>query len=290
MIVSVVRGGPSRIDLDHNARMKRSATAFILLLAAFGCTHLAPPPAEATGESILHYVRSNRDGSEPENIVVFRPSLREVFVYKYVERCTNAAYVTAMMDAGVREALHLTGGRVGRSGEQVPFGVLEFDEGSGELSARIDLPDAKMSDSITISDRPVHLYDFDLASLNAALQHTRPGAHFSFGLPVIWMPDAPKMFRNLGRVDAHFIRNEEHLGRRTRRYALALTGGAASDEGLLWLDEAMGFIVDVELGTPNHAEYHDFRLRLDHVQTGGREAWDALTRAHYADCPPLAGR
>ena len=102
------------------------------ILAAF---LLAPSlAASASGApAIYHYIRSNIDGSEPENVVQFRPARRDIAVYKWVEKCTNAAYVTARMDQGVREGLVYHAGRVGRAGEQVRFGSLVAEPKSGTL-------------------------------------------------------------------------------------------------------------------------------------------------------------
>ena len=39
------------------------------------------------------------------------------------------------------------------------------------------------------------------------------------------------------------------------------------------------------MGRKMHKEYRDFRLRLERVERGGKPAWDALTKGHYADYP-----
>jgi hypothetical protein len=70
---------------------------------------------------IYHYQRSNRDGSSPEHIHVFHESSREVEVYKMVERCTNAALVTAELDYELWSATRLVGGRLTRDGTQDGF-------------------------------------------------------------------------------------------------------------------------------------------------------------------------
>jgi hypothetical protein len=90
--------------------------------------------------------------------------------------------------------------------------------------------------------------------------------------------------RDLGRLTARHAGEAEHLGRRTSRFVLRMDGPVPSS-GTMWIDDAKGFIVEARLGLPNHAEYRDFRLRLERVERGGRPAWEALTRGHYANCP-----
>lgn len=261
--------------------MKELTTAMAALLA--GCATVAPPPA-APGDLIFHYVRSNRDGSEPEHVVQYRPSRTEVAVYKWVEKCTTAAYVTAEMAPGLREGRLFVAGKVARDGRQARFGTLTLDPAGPALQAEIDPPGGShISDRHPLQGRPFLLYDFDFADLNAALQEDRPRTGFSYELPVIW-PGNDGLFRDLGQLRARYAGVERHLGRPTARFDLVVAGASRST-GTLWIDAARGFIVEAELGLPNHDNYRDFRLRLERVEPGGQAAWEALTRGHYAGCP-----
>jgi hypothetical protein len=129
------------------------------------------------------------------------------------------------------------------------------------------------------------LFDYDLASLNVALQEKRPRGDFSFGLALVWPgQSSAKFFRYMGRVDARHRGTENHLVRQTRRFDLTLAG-AKPGRGTLWSDAATGIIVDAEFDQPNHPGYRDLRLKLDRVEPGGQSAWDALLKRHYRDCP-----
>ena len=255
---------------------------FILGLGAFTLASCAtvPPPAS---DSIYHYLRTNRDGSEPEHVVQYRPSRTGIAVYKWVEKCTTAAYVTAEMDETVREGRLFIAGKVAKDGGQARFGTL--DAAGPALKAEIDPPGGShISARHPLQSRPFLLYDFDFADLNAFLQQHRPRADFSYELPVIWPGDGPSLFRDYGRLHARYVGEEQHLGRRTARFNLSVDG-AVESTGSLWIDAARGFIVEAELGLPNHQEYRDFRLKLERVERGGKPVWDALTRSHYAGCP-----
>ena len=245
---------------------------------------IAAALAMAQPSPIYHYLRTNLDGSEPEHVVHYRPSRHEVAVYKWVSKCTTAAYVTAQMDEGVREGRLFIAGKVARDGSQSRFGSLTLDPAEPALIADVTPPGGhRIQARHKLKSRPFLLYDFDFADLNSFLQVYRPRRDFSYELPVIW-PSDKGIFRDLGRLRAKFAGKEMHLGRKTARFYLKVEGPTPSS-GKLWVDAKRGFIVEAELGLPNHMEYRDFRLRLETVEPGGESAWDALTRSQYKDCP-----
>lgn len=244
---------------------------------------IAAALAASSPAPILHYVRSNRDGSEPENIVMTRPDVSTVAVYKYVSRCTTAAYVTAAFDARSGEVASLDAGKVGRGGEQVKFGRIDFDPASRTLSAWIDTPGGRLSETMSVPDRPWHLFDYDFGTLNAELQSVKPRRDFSFGLPLVW-PQENGFLRYLGRVDAQFIGFDRVGSTAATRFKLTLAGPQPAT-GHLLLDAAQGHILEAELSIPNHDNYRDFKLALTKVEQGGAKGWDKLLRRHYANCP-----
>jgi hypothetical protein len=254
----------------------------MLLFMLQGCVGVIHEPRH--GELILHYVRSNQDGTRPEHVVQFRPNRRDVAVYKWVNKCTTAAYVTARMDEQVRGSANYVAGKVDKDGSQTAFGTLMLERATSTLVARLaPSRQLEINDRHLLKARPFLLYDFDFADLNAFLQTHRPRTDFSYELPVIW-PGERQLFRELGRLYAKAAGEESHLGRRTFRFDLVVQGPTPS-AGTLWIDAADGFIVEATLGLPNHQEYRDFRLRLEKVHRGGQADWQALTSAHYADCP-----
>ena len=199
------------------------STAWLLLLAS-GCATL--PAAAPTGGSIYHYVRSNRDGSEPEHVVQYRPTRTQIAVYKWVEKCTTAAYVTADMDGNLREGRRFIAGKVASDGSQATFGTLTLDPATSTLAVEVTPPGAPgpLSERMPLPARPYLLYDFDFADLNSFLQEHRPRANFAFELPVIWPGAGPSLFRQYGRLDARYAGEEGHLGRRTARFDLRVIG------------------------------------------------------------------
>lgn len=251
----------------------------IRLLAAAALAASAPSDAP-----ILHYIRSNLDGSEPEHVVQYRPSRTQIAVYKWVEKCKMAAYVTAEIDEGMREARLFTAGKVARDGSQATFGTLTLDPAAPALDVAVDLPNEQIRERHPLRSRPFLLYDFDLSDLNVFLQEAKPRADFAYELPVIWPIEGPTVFRDYGRLQASYAGEESRGDRATVRFNLKVDGPTPA-AGALWIDASQGYIVEAELGLPNHLEYKDFRLKLEKIEIGGQAAWDALTQAHYANCP-----
>jgi len=241
--------------------------------------------ALATPSPIYHYIRSNRDGSEPEHVVHYRPTQTGIAVYKWLSKCTNAAYVTAEMSDDLRQGRVFIAGKVAKDGSQARFGILTLDPRLMTLAADVTPPGGpRIQVKHSLRAVPYLLYDFDFADLNSFLQEHRPKADFAYALPVIW-PSDEAIFRDLGMLRAHYAGEERHAGRDTLRFDLKVEGPTPST-GALWVDADEGYIVEAELGLPNHMEYKDFRLKLEKLEIGGQASWDALTKSQYANCPP----
>jgi hypothetical protein len=262
-----------------------------VLCAAFACAKndgpdrngAASPDTEAGGR-IYHYVRSNVDGSDKEDVYVFLRKPDKLEVYKAREKCTNAALVTASLDLDEGYATKIIGGRLLPDAKHEEFAFLTFDPRTRKISARIELPDGKtLKDDAVIDRLPWHLYDFDFASLTATAPSLEKRKDFAFGLALIIAdPNRTDFLEYLGTAEATYRRDETYAGRPAMRYVL---GGPAFGNfgGSLWLDEAEGYILGVETGFPNHLEYHDFNLTLEGIDQGA-DAWTALLKAHFEGC------
>lgn len=233
---------------------------------------------------IYHYLRSNRDGSAPEHIHVFHKSSREVEVYKMVQRCTNAALVTADLDYDLWSATRLVGGRLTRDGTQDAFAVLTLDPDAPRINAVVSLPDQEIRQSLDLQGLPWRLYDFDFAEFTIFAQHLRnPRKDFSVEMAVVMTnPDDSEFLRRLGTVKATASPRDGAAG----DYRFALSGGAFAGGGSLALDAKDGHVVAVESDVPNHDGYDDFKLVLQGVDDGGPEAWRRLLLAHFEGCDP----
>ncbi len=254
--------------------MIRAVLLVPLLLAA--CTTVpAEPP-----EPVLHYVRSNSDGSEPERIVVHAASPTAIEVFKAKSRCTNAAYVTAELDAS-GQARRLVGGNVTRELTQQRFAWLN-DE-NGQLVARLGAPDAPPQFTVPVASRWV-MYDFDFADLIAARPaEIRRGEPLAFDLPLIFDHGQGFVLENLGRLTLEPAGREAHSGVDARRYR-ARGPALGEAEGTLWFRARDGLLLEARMPIPNHSEYRDFRLRLVGEERGPK-AWRAVLAEQWRGCP-----
>lgn len=258
---------------------------FCLLIAPLtACaTVFAPVDSPPVGQT-LSYVRSNIAGGEEEQVHMHRVSPSEIAVYKMRERCTSAALVTATIDPATGEASRLVAGRLARNAAQRAVGILTFT--GDRIDAELTTDDGTMRDSVAISARPWHLYDYDLATLAAATQAMRgPPADFSFGLALVWPGDDPARFLQwLGRADARYIGRERHEGRETLRYDVSGPAFGAEGGGPMWLDAAARYLVDVQWKRPNHPGYDDYRLRLTGATNEGAAGWTRRLTDHFTGC------
>ncbi len=257
------------------------------MIAALAAGSVAPDAGAEVGRT-FHYQRSNIAGGEEEQIYVHRAAPDRIEVYKMRARCTGAAFVTAHIDPATGEASKLIAGRLAPGATSRTIGVMTHDGATKRIAISLDLGDRKLDLGIDAPDRPWHLYDYDLATLGAALVAQGPGkAPFAFGMALVWTdPSKPDEFlRWLGKAEATFVRAERHLDRDTLRFAV--TGPAFGDKGggPIWIDAQDGRIVDVQWGRPNHDGYADFRLQLKAELPRGDGAWKALLTRHFAGCP-----
>lgn len=250
-----------------------------VLAAALALSACATAPEPSVGR-LYHYVRSNQDGSEPEQIYQYRASATRIEVGKMVSNCTNAAFVTAELDPATHGARALVGGRLGRDLNQEPFAWMTYDPAMRELHARI--PQAALDVTMRIDGEPWMLYDFDLSDLNAHLT-SRPLSrdNVRFAVALVWPEEgAGNPFRNLGWADARFAGEERRLNRNSFRYDVS---GALN--GQLWLDASEGHVLEARFSEPNHAEYENFRLVLESVEDDGAASWREARAAHWRGCP-----
>ena len=255
------------------------ATALLAALCLSACaTASAPEPPVGR---LLHYVRSNHDGSMAETIYVYRASATRIEVGKMVDPCTNAAFVSAELDLARGQAMQLVGGRIARDGSQEAFAWLDYDPASGQVHARV--PPAGIDTHFAAGGEPWIMYDFDLADINALMgDGPPPRTDFSFGTHLIWMEEgASTPFRTLGQANARFAAGETHLLRPALRFEVS---GALN--GQVWLDASSGHILEARFAEPNHAGYDNFRLVLQSVQDDGAGAWAEARAAHWRGCAP----
>lgn len=253
----------------------KTLLALSAALALVACAH-APPPSPA----LYHYVRTNSDGTLPEQIWVYLPDAAHVEVVKVVQRCRRAAYVTGELDVARNQPRVLIGGRLAEDGSQQAFAWLTYDDATNNVHASV--PEAGLEADLTIAHEPWRMYDFDLSDLTALnAGRAPPREDFSFNALVIWPEEgAENPLRDLTLVNARFVGGEDHAGAATVRYAVS--GGLNGD---LWLDARNGHVVEARFNEPNHLEYRDFRLLLQSVTQDAADEWREVRLSHWRGCP-----
>jgi hypothetical protein len=260
--------------------------AGLLALGGYATDAFGGGGTEAVEGRIYHYVRSNRDGSSPEDVYVYRAAANRLEVYKAQERCTDAAFVSAWIDTQTGNASVIQGGRLMPQARHENFATIAYDGAATMLRAEAALPDRMVRQQVRVEEPVFHLYDFDLATLSVqTMELNDPRAGFSFGLPLIWTePEDGRFVRHLGRADAEFVGEEEYHGTAALRFEVG--GPAFGDNGgPLWIDAESGHVLGAEWGIPNHAGMDDFAIRLTDIEDSGEAGWNALLTNHFEGCP-----
>lgn len=261
----------------------RLAAALALLTAS--CATVPDPRADPVGMT-YSYVRSDIAGEE-EQVHVRRAAADTLVVCKMRERCTRAALVTATIDPVSGEASRLVAARLLPDARSEPYGELRFDPTVRRIEANVTMDGTSVRDAVSVTDRPWHLYDYDLATLGAmtAAMTGRP-RNFSLGLALVWPgEDPPRFLQWLGRADARFVRVERHDGRDAWRFDVSGPAFGTAGGGPMWIDRAARIPIDVQWSRPNHPGYKDFGLHLKDMARESNSKWQDRLRAHFAGCP-----
>lgn len=255
-------------------------TVLAVLLSACGSIHAAPlqfQPDRVPAGQVLHYLKSNIDGSNPDRICVYIAGPDRIESLKWHEGSTGATLVTAQMDWS-------------------RFSVRQFDAWQldtdkdprhrASLKASPDARELEVSFGATrrvrIHHWPWHSYDFDFASLGLVLPHwTDPRGQLSFWrTDTVFAGDEPG-FEEIGEVKLSFQGVELRSGRETRRYVIA-GKGLADTSGLLWTDAASGLIVEYRIPIPDEPGYTDGKLELLGMEPMTAQLWEQYKKRKAA--------
>jgi len=226
---------------------------------------------------VYHYVKSNTDGSKPERVSLYMPSRDQLESFKFKEpRPESAAHVTATMDWTRFFATHLESRVMSRGGQERAVAVAEYTPIPPSLS--VELGDS-LRHTISIKQLPLHIYSFDLASLNVSLRHMKdPEAQIVFGLANPTYQTTGAVFEYLGAVTMSYVGAEDRDITPCDKYRVE-GKGLHGRSGFLWLDRDERHIVDLEITAPNHPDWVTFKLKLLSKQSMTPAEWQTFMRS-----------
>lgn len=225
-----------------------------------------------TGQ-VLHFNKSQRDGSNPTQISVFVAAQGRVEALKWDRGGDEATLVTAWMDwsrFSVRrfEAFHL-------SRDAAPVLRATLDVSGDRLSMSL------MPTPLTLHHWPWHSFDFDFTSLNLVLPHlTDPRSGLTFWRTDFVYSDPPAV-AELGEVRMRFEADESRNGRAVRRYSIG-GAGLGDTTGIWWADRRTGLLVEYEIPVGDEPGYADVRLEATGSQRMSAAEWEEFKRRSVA--------
>jgi hypothetical protein len=181
------------------------------------------------------------------------------------------------MDWKFFPAASLKSWRVAGRGERKLFGTLTFD--SAERRAEVSLPSVRSgAESFDFKHVPVHLYNFDFASLNFTLPHLAdPKGSFTVGVADPTFSETGPLVEYKGEVTISYLNDEKRNNVPARKYRVD-GPGLQNRGGLIWVNKKRGWIEDMEIALPDNPDWTSFKFKLLRVEKMSRAEWDKFVK------------
>ncbi len=222
---------------------------------------------------VLHYVKTNVDGTQPEFVSQYFADGDTMESFKFHKGNFPAALVKAKMDWTTFSAAALYSHRINSKTERPLFATIIFD-GTRRL-AEVSIPTMKPEkETFAIAKFPVHIYNFDLGSLNFALPHlVNPKGSFTIGIADPTFRDNAPMAEYKGEVVVRFVAEELRNGSLSRKYAID-GPGLKNRGGHIWVNKQKNWIEDIEIDMPDNPEWKTFKFKLIKAEQMTRLQWE----------------
>jgi hypothetical protein len=229
---------------------------------------------------VYHYVKTNIDGTNPENISIYVASADRLEVFKFHEPGTRAGLVVAQMDWKNFQAATLSSYGVFSATEQILAAQLKFDAAAKKMEAEIPAQDRPL-EIIDFGYLPTHLYNFDLTSLNFAFRHLKnPTGAFTIGLADPTFAQEGPAVRYRGEVNIRYINDEKRDGHDCRKYSIK-GSGLENRNGFLWVNKQGEHFQDLEIELPDNPDWTTFKLNLKKVENMTADQWSQFQKDHW---------
>lgn len=236
-------------------------------------------PERVTVGTVYHYVKTNTDGTYPENISLYIATKDRIEAFKFHEKGTQAGLVIAEMDRDGSFAKKLESFQVFSKDDRRLFATLTYDPPS--KSVEVSIPAIKAEKELVKIDRlPFHLFNFDLASLNISFPHlVDPKKSFTVGVADPTFKAEGPMFGYRGDLKVEYLRDEMRNGVKCRLYAAS--GAGIGGKGQIWVNNKGNYIEDMEFDVANNPDWKTFKLKLLKTEKLGADGWQRFIAAHF---------
>lgn len=242
-------------------------------------------PGRGPRDRVVHYLKSNLDGSKRLVLSVHFAAPLQIEVLKVEHDGSSLALVSASLDPDTLTEASMQSFNGLEHGKPRLQMMMKSDAGSRRLVAHV----AKAEMPVAVAHLPAHLYNFVLMGFNATLPHLKdPRRDFEVGIVDPDFEFLAKRFRPDGGVqEGGFI----YKGKATFRFAgeektndvpclrYEVAGPAFGGvKGSLWINAQDRLIERFEHAQPDNPAWQSFRL----VRLGSR-AMDAAAWRDFKD-------
>jgi hypothetical protein len=227
--------------------------------------------------TVLHYVKTNIDGTRPEYVSQFVASGDVLESFKFHPKSPPAGLVIAQMDWKFFGAKSLKSWRVSGGGKRTLFGTLTFD--AAARRAEVSLPTVRSTaETFDFKQVPIHLYNFDFGSLNFAFPHLAdPEGSFRIGVADPTFMEAGPLVEYKGEVTVSYLNDETRNNVAVRKYRID-GPGLQNRGGFIWVNRRRGWIEDMEIDLPDNPEWTSFKFKLLRVERMSRAGWEKFIK------------
>lgn len=230
--------------------------------------------------TVLHYVKTNLDGSKPEYVSQYISSTNVMESFKFHPKGERAGLVIAEMDWQTFSAKSLKSYQVFTGGERRLFATLNFD--AAKKGVEVLIPAIRSeSEFLSINHLPFHIYNFDFGSLNFAFAHLKnPTKGFVIGIADPTFKTEGALMEYRGEATAFYAGEEKRNDRLTRKYKID-GAGLKNRGGFIWVNKAKNYIEDIEIEFPDNPEWTSFKFKLLKTEKMSRAEWEKFMTAQF---------
>jgi hypothetical protein len=250
-----------------------------------------PPPklrfdaARVPVGSLLHYIKSNRDGTHPDDLYLYVQSVTHLDTLK-LEHGAKAQQggklePVAVNSIGEMDWKTFSAGRVEmwyRFANAQPILMLRATRQPGSKEQHWERRDATgrmvPQPPIELPFLPAHIFGWEFIETMFTLPHLEDQrSSFRIGLLLFNANanDGEPLFR-FAEADFRYSGTETHEGKACWKYRIS--GRAFSDRSAwVWMEERSHHVVDFQSEVPNSPDWNDLRIKLVSMSRISRKQW-----------------